>query len=67
MNATKITGTGRVRMFNGEYGFITTESGQDIFFHQTRLKVDGVVAGSRVRFEASEGPKGLRADSVTTA
>jgi cold shock protein len=80
MTATKSTGpgkvlagSGKVRMFNGEYGFITSDQGHDIFFHKTRITSNegsdlaDIRSGQRVRYEASEGPKGLRADLVTAA
>jgi CspA family cold shock protein len=63
--------TGTVKWFNEEkrYGFITPdEGGQDLFVHQTGL-MDGARAlpdGTKVEFEAEEGPKGPKAVNVKT-
>lgn len=67
---TVATIEGRVRSFDRmrRYGFIAHEgSGKDIFVHQEAiLGEEGqiLVAGDRVSFELTEGPKGPRASSV---
>jgi CspA family cold shock protein len=63
--------SGTVKGFNEEkrYGFITPdEGGQDLFVHQTGLQ-DGARAlpdGTKVEFEAEDGPKGPKAVNVKT-
>ena len=63
--------TGTVKWFNEEkrYGFITPDDGgKDLFVHQTALE-DGERAlsdGTKVEFEAEEGPKGPKAVNVKT-
>jgi len=49
------------------YGFIATEDGKDIFFHQTALQglsFDSLKEGQPVEFETEEGPKGPRAVNI---
>lgn len=49
------------------FGFIKGEDHNDYFFHQSALgniKFDELTVGRDVTFEASEGPKGLRAEDV---
>jgi cold shock protein len=50
------------------FGFVMGEDGQEYFFHRSAVTGGGrfeeIVAGDRVRFEPSEGPKGPRAESV---
>ncbi len=49
------------------YGFIATEDGKDVFFHQTGLQglsFDSLKEGQPVEFETEEGPKGPRAVDV---
>jgi len=60
---------GRIRrlMRDRGYGFITTEDGKDIFFHQTALRglrFDSLKEGQSVEFEVETGPKGPRAVEV---
>jgi len=55
------------RLTDKGFGFIRTESGNDLFFHSTALQ--GVVfeelrVGQRVEFTEGEGPKGPRAETV---
>jgi len=52
------------------FGFIRTESGQEIFFHAN--SVEGVEfndlhEGQSVEFSEGRGDKGLRAENVTLA
>ncbi|MFD7990032.1 cold-shock protein [Kitasatospora indigofera] len=63
---------GTVKWFNDEkgYGFITPESGPDLFVHFRAIEGDGfksLVEGQKVTFEAVQGPKGLQADKVQVA
>ena len=51
------------------FGFIDTESGEDLFFHSSNL--DGVTfeqlqEGQRVSFTEGRGEKGPRAENVRT-
>lgn len=56
---------GKVKFFNDSkgFGFITTDSGQDIFVHTSGL-IDEVREGDRVRFESERGKKGMNAVNV---
>ncbi len=61
--------TGKVKWFNNSkgYGFIERESGSDVFVHHTAILQEGyrtLAEGELVRFEVTEGPKGLQADKV---
>ena len=61
---------GTVKWFNGEkgFGFITDESGQDIFVHFSGIVSDGfktLVGGQKVTFEISDGARGPQATNVT--
>ena len=60
--------TGTVKFFNESkgFGFIVTESGQDIFLHVSGL-VDKVNQGDKVTYEVTEGRKGLNAINVRLA
>jgi CspA family cold shock protein len=60
---------GTVKWFNDEkgYGFITPESGPDLFVHFRAIETGGFKSlkeGQRVSFEVVQGPKGGQADSV---
>ncbi|NVJ59983.1 MAG: cold shock domain-containing protein CspD [Gammaproteobacteria bacterium] len=65
--------TGTVKWFNNAkgYGFIkTTEGDEDIFAHYSTINMDGyrsLKAGQEVKFEISEGPKGLHASDIVPA
>jgi CspA family cold shock protein len=55
------------RLTDKGFGFIRTESGNDLFFHSSAL--DGVSfeelrVGQRVEFREGQGPKGPRAETV---
>lgn len=61
--------TGTVKWFNDEkgFGFITPESGPDVFVHFRAIKVDGfktLKEGQQVSFLVVQGQKGLQADEV---
>jgi len=50
------------------FGFITTEGGEDIFFHKSNVKNTGfrdvLVQGDNVRFEEKQDQKGKRAYNI---
>ena len=70
---TEISGShesGTVKWFNANkgFGFITRESGEDIFVHFRSVKGKGrrvLKDGQRVQFKVSEGDRGLQADDVS--
>jgi len=60
---------GKVKWFSNQkgYGFITPESGKDIFVHFSEIKGDGYKSldeGQEVDFEVKQGPKGEQAANV---
>ncbi len=62
--------TGTVKWFNAEkgYGFITQNSGEDLFVHYSEIQGAGyrsLEEGAKVEFEVTEGRKGLQASQVT--
>jgi len=61
---------GVVKWFNNQkgYGFITPESGKDVFVHFSAIQGDGYKSleeGQQVEFEITQGPKGEQATNVT--
>ncbi len=61
---------GTVKWFNATkgYGFISQQSGDDVFVHYSALQQDGyrsLAEGQRVEFTVERGPKGLQASNVT--
>jgi CspA family cold shock protein len=61
--------TGTVKWFNSEkgYGFISQESGPDVFVHHSGIAGDGfknLEENEKVEFEVTNGPKGLNASNV---
>ena len=63
---------GTVKWFNASkgYGFITPESGEDVFVHFSAIQAEGyktLEEGQSVEFEVVKGPKGLQAANVRTA
>ncbi|MGI6644846.1 MAG: cold-shock protein [Bacilli bacterium] len=61
--------TGTVKMFNKDkgYGFIITESNEEVFFHYSALVMDGyktIAAGERVEFDLEHTDRGNRAQNV---
>ena len=49
------------------YGFITPESGNDVFVHHTAIQGEGyktLAEGQEVEFEVTKGPKGDQAANV---
>jgi len=60
---------GKVKWFSGEkgYGFITPESGSDVFVHHSSIQGEGYKSlseGQEVEFEITKGPKGDQATNV---
>lgn len=63
---------GKVKWFNDKkgYGFITTDSGADVFVHHSAILGDGfktLAEGQEVEFEIENGPKGEQAVKVKKA
>ena len=61
---------GTVKWFNAEkgYGFISQESGDDVFVHFSAIQGKGfktLEEGQSVSFEIEEGPRGKQASKVT--
>lgn len=61
---------GTVKWFNAEkgYGFISQESGDDVFIHFSAIQGKGfktLEEGQSVSFEIEEGPRGKQASNVT--
>ncbi len=60
---------GTVKWFNDAkgYGFISQDSGDDVFVHHTAITMDGfrtLKEGEKVEFDVVRGPKGLQAANV---
>ena len=58
--------TGTVKFYNEAkgFGFITDETGTDVFVHATGLN-DEIRENDSVNFEVAEGKKGLNAVNVS--
>jgi CspA family cold shock protein len=61
--------TGKVKWFNDSkgYGFITRESGPDVFVHHSAIEGAGfrtLAEDQEVEFEVVQGVKGLQAQNV---
>ncbi len=61
---------GTVKWFNADkgYGFISRESGDDVFVHFSAIQADGFKSleeGQAVSFEVQQGDRGLQAANVT--
>jgi cold shock protein len=61
--------TGKVKFFNTDkgFGFITQNSGEDLFFHVSELRVGTANEGDQVEFEIGEGKKGPVAVNIREA
>ena len=64
--------SGTVKWFNDEkgFGFITPESGPDLFVHFRAIQADGFKSlkeGQKVTFVATRGQKGMQAEEVQLA
>jgi CspA family cold shock protein len=60
---------GTVKWFNADkgYGFITPESGEDVFVHFSVIQSTGYRSldeGQVVEFDVTQGPKGAQAANV---
>ena len=60
---------GTIKKLNSKsFGFIKTESNQDLFFHESALQGVSFAAlqvGQKVSYTEGQGPKGPRAENVT--
>jgi cold shock protein len=61
---------GTVKWFNDSkgFGFITGENGDEVFVHHSAIQSDGfrtLAESEAVEYMSEEGPKGLKATSVT--
>jgi CspA family cold shock protein len=61
--------TGTVKWFNDSkgFGFITRESGPDVFVHHSAIQGDGfhsLAEEQAVEFDVTQGPKGPQAQNV---
>ncbi|MBI1802139.1 MAG: cold-shock protein [Chloroflexi bacterium] len=61
---------GTVKWFNRVkgFGFITPDSGEDVFVHYTNIRGEGyrnLDEGDKVEFNVVQGPKGLQAVDVS--
>jgi len=65
----KMKEQGTVKWFNNEkgYGFISRNSGDDVFVHHSAIQGSGFKSlneGDTIEFEVAKGPKGLQAQNV---
>lgn len=63
---------GTVKWFNDQkgYGFISQESGPDVFVHFSAIQGEGfktLAEGQSVEFDVTQGPKGAQASNVRPA
>jgi CspA family cold shock protein len=61
--------TGTVKWFNEAkgFGFLSQESGEDVFVHFSTIQGEGFKTlneGDKVEFDVTKGPKGLQAANV---
>jgi CspA family cold shock protein len=63
---------GTVKWFNDAkgFGFLSRQSGEDVFVHHTAIQSNGfrsLQEGQAVTFNVVKGPKGWQAENVTAA
>jgi CspA family cold shock protein len=61
---------GTVKWFNDAkgFGFITRQTGEDVFVHFSAIQSSGfksLAEGAAVQFSVVKGPKGFQAENVT--
>ena len=61
---------GTVKWFNAEkgFGFISQDSGPDVFAHFSEIQSNGFKSledGQKVNFEVEQGQRGLQATNIT--
>lgn len=61
--------SGTVKWFNDSkgYGFISSDTGEDVFVHHTAIQGEGfktLAEGDKVEFEIVKGDKGDKAENV---
>ena len=61
--------TGTVKWFNETkgFGFIASDSGQDVFAHFSEIRATGfknLAEGQRVEFNMQQGQKGMQASNI---
>jgi CspA family cold shock protein len=62
---------GTVKWFNDAegYGFISRQTGEDVFVHFSAIRSNGfrsLQEGQAVQFDVASGPKGFQAENVQT-
>ena len=60
--------TGRVKVFNEQrnFGFVSAENGEEVFFHADVVKGDGPTSGAVVEYELEETDNGDKRASTLT-
>lgn len=64
---------GKVKWFNNAKGFgfiVPEDGGEDIFAHYSTIQMEGyrsLKAGQQVKYDVTQGPKGLHAENIDLA